>query len=316
MSNQNRFYVYEWFNKDTGEVFYVGKGSGYRHKTIQGRNDYFLNYYNKYKCDVRKIKEHLTEDDSFDFEIRTIKKYKDIGQCKCNLSDGGEGCTYGENPRSMLIQKLNAINNFSRYINLMPNEKEYKPESLKLKTYKELIDMYDNYYYFKEGIKTMENMKLIKNPDSYEAMMKDKEINMLTNMRFDKITSENKCFSKLKKCNTPDDFYLTCFEVDFDKMLDMIILDNDYYYELVNTIIYISEFIKMAQELDKLDTTYKIKSINVKDMVLNIKLKLEDIKGNSRVKIDMKDIVGGILIEKDKNLMDIIHSNIMMAELL
>lgn len=92
MKEDNKvFYVYEWFNKNTGEVFYVGKGKGSRWKTIKNRNKYFVNYYNKHNCEVRKIKASLTEEESFKLEIEKISYYKDIGQCKCNLTMGGEG---------------------------------------------------------------------------------------------------------------------------------------------------------------------------------------------------------------------------------
>ena len=33
-----KFYVYEWYNIDTNEVFYVGKGCGNRYKTTSRRN--------------------------------------------------------------------------------------------------------------------------------------------------------------------------------------------------------------------------------------------------------------------------------------
>lgn len=86
----NDYYIYEWFNIDNHEVFYVGKGRKNRYKTISGRNPYFINYYNKYNCNVRIIFSDLTEDEAFNLEIETIKKYKEEGFCKCNLTDGGE----------------------------------------------------------------------------------------------------------------------------------------------------------------------------------------------------------------------------------
>src|SRR5690625_6332595 len=36
-SKHSDFYVYEWFIKDTGEVFYVGKGRGNRYKEYHAR---------------------------------------------------------------------------------------------------------------------------------------------------------------------------------------------------------------------------------------------------------------------------------------
>jgi len=86
----NDFYVYEWFNIDTNEVFYVGKGRGYRYKNIKQRNKYFINYYNKYNCDVRKVKTGMEEKDAFELEIELIADYRKISQAQCNITDGGE----------------------------------------------------------------------------------------------------------------------------------------------------------------------------------------------------------------------------------
>jgi hypothetical protein len=88
----NIFYVYEWYNKDTGEVFYVGKGKKNRYKNTTQRNDYFKNYYNKHKksCRVRIIKNKMTEEQSLLYEKETIAKYREINQVKCNLTEGGD----------------------------------------------------------------------------------------------------------------------------------------------------------------------------------------------------------------------------------
>jgi len=89
----NEFYVYEWFNKDTGEVFYVGKGKKNRYKTVKNRNQYFTNYYNKHEneCDVRKVFKNLTEESAYAKEIELIAKYRKLNMCKCNLDSGGLG---------------------------------------------------------------------------------------------------------------------------------------------------------------------------------------------------------------------------------
>ena len=39
------FYVYEYYNTETLEVFYVGKGTRNRYRVIAGRNELFLKYY-------------------------------------------------------------------------------------------------------------------------------------------------------------------------------------------------------------------------------------------------------------------------------
>lgn len=87
---KNDYYIYEWYNIENGYIFYVGKGRNNRYRIKSGRNNYFANYINKYNCDVRKIKENLTEDDAYNIEASIIIKYKEEGLCCCNLTDGHE----------------------------------------------------------------------------------------------------------------------------------------------------------------------------------------------------------------------------------
>ena len=65
---ENKFYVYEWYNVDTDEVFYVGKGCGKRYKEISRRNELFKEYYEKFNVDVRLLKENLSEEEAFYYE--------------------------------------------------------------------------------------------------------------------------------------------------------------------------------------------------------------------------------------------------------
>lgn len=94
MSNERKFYVYEWYIVDTNEVFYVGKGTGNRLKQISCRNRFFKCMYKTHKCKVRKIYENLTEQEAFKKEIETIKYYKENTDYRLtNQTDGGEGTT-------------------------------------------------------------------------------------------------------------------------------------------------------------------------------------------------------------------------------
>lgn len=92
MEKENIYYVYEWYNIDTGEVFYVGKGKLGRYKNVASRNKFFQNYYNTHKCDVRKVYEGLTEEEAFDKEVELIAFYKTNTSFRLtNQTDGGEG---------------------------------------------------------------------------------------------------------------------------------------------------------------------------------------------------------------------------------
>lgn len=46
---ENVYYIYEWYNIETGEVFYVGKGKTRRKNDLFGRNKFFIDYYNTHK---------------------------------------------------------------------------------------------------------------------------------------------------------------------------------------------------------------------------------------------------------------------------
>lgn len=85
------FYVYEWYNIDTSEIFYVGKGCNERYKQTTKRNKLFQEYYKSNNCDSRIIKYFEKEEDAFKYENERILELKDIGQCLCNLDNGGKG---------------------------------------------------------------------------------------------------------------------------------------------------------------------------------------------------------------------------------
>lgn len=86
------FYVYEWFIKETDEVIYVGKGCGKRYK-VRKHNKFFNHMIKKYDCESRIVKEFENEKDAFDYEYIRIQELKKIGQCVCNIYDGGQGGT-------------------------------------------------------------------------------------------------------------------------------------------------------------------------------------------------------------------------------
>ena len=87
----NNFYVYEWYNIDTEEVFYVGKGCNNREKQTKKRNQKFIDYISNHNVASRIVKDNLSEEEAFQLEDKTIEYYKSINQCSCNLMKGGTG---------------------------------------------------------------------------------------------------------------------------------------------------------------------------------------------------------------------------------
>lgn len=77
-----RYYVYEWFIIETGEVFYVGKGSKNRVTSMKDRNKYFKDIRNKYECDYRILKYFSDEEEAYDYELKRGLELKSIGQAR------------------------------------------------------------------------------------------------------------------------------------------------------------------------------------------------------------------------------------------
>jgi len=77
-----KYYVYIWYIKETNEIFYVGKGSGNRYKSMKDRNAYFKNIRKKYDCDCKIIKYFDNESEAYDYELELGTRLKEQGQAR------------------------------------------------------------------------------------------------------------------------------------------------------------------------------------------------------------------------------------------
>jgi hypothetical protein len=104
------FYVYEHIRRDTGAVFYVGKGRGSRHCSKRDRNQYWHNVVNKAGgFDSRVVCEDQSEELILLAEIEKINQLRTLGVTLVNLTDGGEGITglkHSEESKRLMSQKL------------------------------------------------------------------------------------------------------------------------------------------------------------------------------------------------------------------
>jgi len=104
------FYVYEHIRKDTGVVFYVGKGHGKRHCSSQNRNKYWSNVVAKAGgFDSRIIYTDNSEELILLAEVEKINQLRRLGLELVNLTDGGEGITglkHSEKSKKLMSEKL------------------------------------------------------------------------------------------------------------------------------------------------------------------------------------------------------------------
>ena len=87
---ERRYYVYLWKIKDTGEVFYVGKGTGRRYLTRKRENSFFMKMLNSHDCEAVIYKDNLTEKEAFELEKEIIAYYRQTDCRLTNVQDGGE----------------------------------------------------------------------------------------------------------------------------------------------------------------------------------------------------------------------------------
>lgn len=85
-------YIYVHRISETGEIFYIGKGSNKRAWDFKNsRNPYWHNIYSKHNTKVNILVDSLSEDEAFALEKRLITELKKIGLAKANLHEGGLG---------------------------------------------------------------------------------------------------------------------------------------------------------------------------------------------------------------------------------
>lgn len=73
-STANDFYVYEWFIKSTGEIFYVGKGRGDRYKAFHERAYEAEKIRRMYDTDSRFVRTGLTEEQAIELESKEMTR--------------------------------------------------------------------------------------------------------------------------------------------------------------------------------------------------------------------------------------------------
>ena len=90
-SISHAFYTYAHINPTTNKIFYIGKGTKNRYKTIEKRNIHWKNIVNKYGFNAEILAYWDTESEAFDHERLLISCFKDMGYKLANKTDGGEG---------------------------------------------------------------------------------------------------------------------------------------------------------------------------------------------------------------------------------
>jgi hypothetical protein len=84
-------YVYIHAKRDTGEIFYVGKGIKKRAWVSEGRHPHWINTVKKHGYTAHILESFDNEQDAFGMERYLIASYRTLGAKLVNKTDGGEG---------------------------------------------------------------------------------------------------------------------------------------------------------------------------------------------------------------------------------
>lgn len=143
------YYVYEWYVAETNEIFYVGKGTRNRYK-VRKHNKFFNDFVSRYNCDSRIIKTFEKEEEAFSYEFQRIRELKSIGQCVCNIYDGGFGgstCWWTDDMRKNYSEKNVMKSEKQRFRMSQNNPMKNKEVSLKVgKTKRRKVIIGNNVY--------------------------------------------------------------------------------------------------------------------------------------------------------------------------
>ncbi len=88
-----KYYLYCHRRKDDNSIFYIGKGSGKRAWTRQGRNIYWKRVAEKAGFEVEILYHALQEEEAFILEKDFIRNLKEFGCKLSNITDGGDGAS-------------------------------------------------------------------------------------------------------------------------------------------------------------------------------------------------------------------------------
>ena len=102
---RNDYYVYEWFIKKTGEIFYVGKGSGNRYKEFHERAYEAEKIRAMYDTDIKFVATNLTEEQALKLEDEEINRILNTtNYCLTNRITSAINPAYSRSPSTPALK--------------------------------------------------------------------------------------------------------------------------------------------------------------------------------------------------------------------
>ena len=101
-SISHAFYTYAHINLTTNKIFYIGKGSQYRHLATARRNPHWQNIVNKHNFKAEILAYWKTSEEALSHEKLLISSFNDMGYVLANKTSGGEDCHLSDETRKKI----------------------------------------------------------------------------------------------------------------------------------------------------------------------------------------------------------------------
>lgn len=121
---ERKYYVYAWFYKDSGKVFYIGKGSKYRYRSRKRDNPKLVEIINNNDCDSKILIGNLSEEEAFEAEKEQIEYYRKNNHPLINIQDGGHKPPSTEGIKRSEETKNKMSSSMKEYYSKNPEKKE------------------------------------------------------------------------------------------------------------------------------------------------------------------------------------------------
>ena len=110
---KKKYYVYAWFYKQTGKLFYIGKGTKYRYRSKKRDNSTLVEIINTCDCDSKILKGNLNDENIYYFKTSELQ---------IESEEETEWSIDGEYSGKVKSIKISNLNKYIEYI--LPNTEE------------------------------------------------------------------------------------------------------------------------------------------------------------------------------------------------
>lgn len=123
-SDVRKYYVYAWYYVNSGDIFYIGKGSGNRYRVSKRENNDFNEIVKRCECESGILVDNLTDEEALEYERIAIDLAREKGYSLVNKFEGGSQPPNCAGRKVSAETKLKMSESMKSFYNKHPERKE------------------------------------------------------------------------------------------------------------------------------------------------------------------------------------------------